>query len=149
MRAGMSSSYFVDTNVLVYARDTSEPHKQPRAEAWIEYLWKMRAARISTQVLQEYYQTVTRKLKPGLTPEEARADIRDLGLWKPIQVDASILEQAWRFEDKFRFSWWDALIVAAAHRMECRFLLTEDLNAGQIVDGIEIINPFQSAPPSA
>jgi predicted nucleic acid-binding protein len=66
---------FVDTNVLVYARDASEPDKQPQALAWTEHLWRTRTARLSFQVLQEYYAATTRKLKPGLSPEQARADI--------------------------------------------------------------------------
>jgi hypothetical protein len=64
---------FVDTNVLVYARDASEPEKQPQAAAWIEHLWWTRTARLSFHVLQEYYATTTRKLKPGLTPDQTRA----------------------------------------------------------------------------
>jgi predicted nucleic acid-binding protein len=59
---------FVDTNVLVFARDASEPVKQPQAAAWIDHLWRTRTARLSFQVLQEYYATTTRRLKPGLTP---------------------------------------------------------------------------------
>ena len=62
----MSARVFTDANVLVYSRDSGEPAKQPRAEAWRRALWQSRAGRISVQVLQEYYVTVTRKLSPGM-----------------------------------------------------------------------------------
>jgi len=143
----MADRYFVDTNVLVYARDASEPEKQPVARAWMQWLWKRQAGRLSTQVLQEFYQTVTRKLQPGLDPTVARAEVRDLGAWNPVAVDGALLEHAWALEDKHRFSWWDALIVAAACQSECQFLLTEDLQTSQIVDGVKIINPFHAPPP--
>ncbi len=70
----MTDLVFVDTNVFVYRLDASEPAKQPRAKIWVNLLWTRRAGRLSTQILQEYYQTVTRKLKPGLPREMARED---------------------------------------------------------------------------
>jgi len=90
---------FVDTNILVYVRDSSDPVKQSGAEEVLRVLWRKRTGRLSAQVLQEYYVTVTRKLKPGLRPAEARQDIRDLLAWGPKQVSASILENAWEIED--------------------------------------------------
>jgi predicted nucleic acid-binding protein len=143
----MTGSVFVDTNVLVYARDASEPEKQPRAQAWMDWLWSQQSGRVSTQVLQEYYQTVTRKLKPGLDPQAARADVRDLTAWNPITIDHSLLERAWKLEDHFRFSWWDSLILAAACQAECNIVLTEDMASGQRVDTVEIVNPFDTPPP--
>jgi predicted nucleic acid-binding protein len=73
-------SVFVDTNVLVYARDASDPEKQAIAAAWIEHLWASADGRLSVQVLQEYYVTTTRKLDPGLPAEEARQDRLHHGL---------------------------------------------------------------------
>ena len=75
---------FVDTNVLVYARDASERDKQRRASAWMAHLWRTGSGRLSVQVLQEYYVTVTRKLQPGLPKKDARADVQDLLAWKPL-----------------------------------------------------------------
>ena len=143
----MTGSVFVDTNVLVYARDASEPEKQPRALAWMEWLWSQQSGRVSTQVLQEYYQTVTRKLKPGLDPQAARADVRDLGAWNPVTIDHPVLERAWKLEDRYRFSWWDSLILAAACQAECEIVLSEDLASGQRVDSLRIVNPFDTPPP--
>jgi predicted nucleic acid-binding protein len=135
---------FVDTNVLVYARDSSEPDKQPRAGAWVEHLWRTRTARLSFQVLQEYYATTTRKLKPGLSPEQARADIRDLLAWRPVPVGADVIEAGWSVEDRFGLSCWDALIVAAAKIAGCDYLLTEDLQHGAELDGLRVVNPFHA-----
>jgi predicted nucleic acid-binding protein len=136
---------FVDTNVLVYARDVSEPAKQPQAAAWIEHLWRTRRARLSFQVLQEYYATTTRKLQPGLTPEQARADVRDLLAWRPVPAGTELLEAGWSVEDRFGLSCWDALIVAAARIAGCEYLLTEDLQHGAELEGLQVVSPFRTA----
>ena len=102
----------------------------------------------SLQVLQEYYNVVTRKLKPGLPTDLARADIQDLLNWEPTAVDPAVLIAAWRIEDRFGLSWWDSLIVAAAQKMECRYLLSEDLQHGQQIDALTVANPFQTAVPT-
>ena len=143
----MTDRYFVDTSVLVYARDASEPDKQKRASAWVQALWDHGSGRISYQVLQEYYQLVTRRLSPGMDVLMARADIRDLLSWDPVQTDDAVLEMAWAIESRYQLSWWDALIVGAAQRAGCRYLLTEDLQPGQSLDGVTVINPFASAVP--
>lgn len=139
---------FVDTNVLVYGRDESEPDKQPVAARWLGYLWKSGEGRLSVQVLQEYYVTVTRKLRPGLPAGQARSDVRDLHSWRPVQIDGALLEIAWANQDRFDVSFWDALIVAAAQEAGCETLLTEDLSAGMDLDGVVVVNPFTSEPPS-
>lgn len=142
----MSDKVFVDTNVLVYSRDSSEPLKQPRAEAWRKALWKSRAARLSVQVLNEYYVTVTRKLSPGMPRERARAEIEDLALWKPVDLSFGLVASAWEVEGRFGLSFWDALIVSAAQAAECSFLLSEDLQSGADYDGVRVVNPFEVAP---
>lgn len=133
---------FVDTNVLVYARDASTPRKQPQALDWLGRLWRTEEGRTSFQVLHEYYVTVTRKLSPGLTPDEARQDIRDLLAWRPLVADERMLEEAFALENRFKLSFWDALVVSAAQLAGCRYLLTEDLQHGQDLDGVEVVNPF-------
>ena len=74
----MTDKVFVDTNVLVYSRDASEPRKQKQAMAWMAELWESQAGRLSFQVLQEFYVTVTEKLQPGMEPQSARDDVRSL-----------------------------------------------------------------------
>ena len=140
---------FVDTNVLVYGRDTLHATKHARATEWIADLWERREGRLSVQVLQEYYVTTTRKLRPGLHAEDARADIVDLTAWGPVQIDAQALASAWSIEDRFGLSFWDALIVASAHVAGCQTLLTEDLQHGMDLDGVRIVDPFQVAPTEA
>ena len=142
----MTGPVFVDTNVLVYARHAGHPAKQRRAAAWMADLWGSRRGRVSFQVLQEYYATVTQKLRPAVPPDAARADVRNLLRWRPAAVNAELCEQAWRVQDRFRFSYWDSLIVAAAQIQACRTLLTEDLEAGQDLDGVRVVNPFETAP---
>lgn len=137
---------FVDTNVLVYARDPSEGEKHVRANAWMQHLWKAADARVSVQVLQEYYVTVTKKLRPGLSPEAARADITDLAAWRPVESRPALLDVAWAIEDRFAISFWDALIVAAAHEAGCSHLLTEDLASGMDFDGVVVVDPFRTQP---
>lgn len=139
-------STFVDTNVLVYARDAGEPDKQPVARAWMDLLWQSGDGRLSTQVLNEYYVTVARKLDPGMSIDEARADVRDLLAWRPLPVTGEVLTRAWSIEDRFGFSYWDALIVAGAQVLGCDRLLTEDLQDGQDLDGLVVVNPFTHDP---
>ena len=140
----MTGPVFVDTNVLVYRLDASNQSKQSRAENWIAYLGHHRAARISFQVLQELYATLTRKVKPAFDAEKARAIVRDLAGWQPVAADLAILERAWRIQERYILSWWDALIVAAAHSAACSALLTEDLQHGQLLGQVRVIDPFAS-----
>ena len=137
---------FVDTNVLVYSRDASEPDKQARAMAWLEELWRSRRGRVSWQVLHEFYVTVTGKLDPGMDPGRARAEVRELATWGPVETTQPLVEGAWALQDRFALSFWDALIVSAARASGCRILLTEDLQVGQRFDGLEVVDPFERPP---
>lgn len=144
----MPEPIFVDTNVLVYARDESEGDKQVRANAWMTHLWRTRAGRLSIQVLHEYYVTVTQKLRPGLDREVAREEVRDLQTWRPVLLDRTLTEGAWGIQDRHGLSWWDSLIVSAAQAAGCRYLLTEDLGDGQHYDDLVVVNPFVHEPDS-
>jgi predicted nucleic acid-binding protein len=138
----MTGHHFVDSNVLVYRHDADEPAKQERARAVLESLWRTRAGRLSTQVLHEFYVTATRKLATPVPCAVARQEIRLLTSWKPVALTVALSEQAWRVEDRFGLSWWDSLIVAAARQANCAYLLTEDLQDGQDLDGLLVVNPF-------
>ena len=139
----MTVSVFVDTNVLVYARDASEPEKQPLAAEWVAHLWRSQTGRLSIQILNEYYVTVTQKLKPGMSVEEAREDVRNLMLWRPVPLSTTLVEQAWSVQDRHGASLWDALIIAAAQIARCPYLLSEDLQDGQDLDGVKVVSPFR------
>ena len=142
----MTATVFVDTNVFVYALDEADPKKQQSARVWREELWKSHRGRTSFQVLHEFYAKVTQKWPAAR--EEARAEVRDLLAWQPIAVDARLLERGWKIQDRYKLSFWDALIVAAAKSVSCRYLLTEDLQAGQDLDGVVVVNPFTRDPAS-
>ena len=142
----MNALCFADTNLLVYSRDASEPEKQPRAHTWIKALWAGQCGRTGYQVLSEYFVTVTRKLEPGLSEEEAWIDIKDLFTWDPVAVDKTVMQNARTVAKRFSLSWWDALIVAAAQVSNCQYLITEDLQHGQDLDGLQVVDPFRRAP---
>jgi predicted nucleic acid-binding protein len=142
----MTALVFVDTNVLVCSRDVRDAEKHARAREWLEVLWDTKRGRVSPQVLQEYYVTVTLKLRPGLPGEEARSDVRALFHWL-VTVDPEVLiESAWALQDRCSLSFWDALVVGAAQAMDCGFILTEDLPAGQKLEGVLVVNPFVTRP---
>ena len=142
----MTAPVFVDTNVLVYARDARDVAKHQRAREWVEFLWDTNRGRVSRQVLHEYYVTVTRKLRPGLPTEEARSDVRTLFQWLTAVDPEVVIESAWTFQDRCSLSFWDALVVGAAQAMECASVLSEDLPAGQRLEGILVVNPFVTGP---
>ncbi len=142
----MTAPVFVDSNVFLYAMDEADPKKQQAARNWRAELWKNRLGRISFQVLSEFYVDAVRK-RPEAR-DEARAEVRDLLAWNPLTADAALVEQGWKIQDRYQLSYWDALIVAAAKASSCRYLLTEDLQAGQKLDGIEVVNPFLRGPES-
>lgn len=142
----MTAQVFVDTNVLVYQLDTREPEKHAQARMWLEHLWETRRGRISFQVLSELYVTVTRKLNPGLDQETARRAVQALHAWQPVPIDEKVLGGAWVTQDRFGLSWWDSLIVAAAKLAGASYLLTEDLQHGQDLDGLRVVNPFLASP---
>ncbi|MEX2599711.1 MAG: PIN domain-containing protein, partial [Dehalococcoidia bacterium] len=101
----MTAQYFVDTNVLVYFRDTSDSAKHVRAYEWLDELTRTANATTSFQVLNEFYDVVTRRRRIGMTPEAARADVRDyLAIWEPMPVTEQVIERAWATQDTFGFS---------------------------------------------
>ena len=140
----MTGPVFVDTNVLVYRHDSSEAAKQSRADDWHTFLWRRRLGRLSFQVLQELYATLTRGRGLGLDRAAARAIVANYLQWQPIRIDAGMLRRAWLLEERYGLSFWDALIVAAAQVAECPTLLTEDLQHGQDLDGVRVVDPFAS-----
>lgn len=140
----MSDNHFVDTNILLYARDASEPEKQLVANALLEELWENRNGRLSVQVLNEYFVNATRKLDPGLTAEEAWDDIEALNSWDPMPIDMAILTRSYAVQRRYGLSWWDSMIVAAAEACGCARIYSEDLSHGATYFGITVVNPFKT-----
>ena len=133
---------FVDTNVLVYSCDLDVPFKQKAAEQVLDELWQERAGVVSVQVLQEFYVTVTRKLRKPMSTEAAREVVHLYTRWC-LETGPAIVAAAFRIEDEARIKFWDALIVASAAQAGAVRLLSEDMNAGQVIAGVRIENPFQ------
>ncbi len=142
----MTAPIFVDTNVLEYAVDASAGERHTSAREWMRALWEHESGRLSIQVLQEFYVTVTRKLSPGMSHNEAQREVRALLPWGPIEIDPAILKRAWFIESRYSVSWWDALIVGSAQSLGCLTLLTEDLQHEQNFDGLLVRNPFRTTP---
>lgn len=139
----MTGPIFVDTNVLVYVRDRTDEVKQRLAAEWMAVVWDLRLGRVSYQVLQEYYVTATKKLDPPRSVHDVREDVTALRSWAPVVTDYPVMERAWQVQDRYGLSWWDSLIVGAALVAECAYLLTEDLQDGQEIDGLTVIDPFR------
>ncbi len=133
---------FVDSNVLVYAHDDAEPAKQARARAVLAELWEQRSGVLSVQVLQEFYVTVTRKWKDRSEVIDVRGIVESLAEWSPYSPSASDVVEAIDVSRRADLSFWDALIIVAAKRTGSDVVLTEDLNHGQVVEGVRIENPF-------
>ena len=135
---------FVDTNILIYALDPRDAAKQHVAQTWLTRCWQERSGRVSAQVLNEFYVNLFR-LKGEVFKVRARAEIRHLMAWNPCAIDAAMLETAWGIADDTSVSHWDALIIAAAVHQNCEILLSEDLQHGQVIEGVEVVNPFRGA----
>ncbi|MFP4309093.1 MAG: PIN domain-containing protein, partial [Desulfococcaceae bacterium] len=133
---------FFDTNVLVYLFDTDAPEKQEKSRILLENESQSGRLVISTQVLQEFYVTATRKLAEPLSAKEGEETIRHLSTFPVIQIEVEHILGAVQRSQALGFSFWDALIVETALSSGSTVLYTEDLQHGQIIEGLEIINPF-------
>lgn len=137
---------FVDTNVLLYAFDDRDLVKQKRAREWISQCWIRRCGRLSTQVLNEFYANARKRFATAISAADARAEVRRYQAWNPWLVDQSTIDGAWAVESRYQLNYWDALMVAAAQQQACTLLLTEDLQHGQHIDKLQIVNPFLVGP---
>ncbi len=137
----MSGKTFVDTNVLIYAHDVDAKEKHAIAKRALSELWANRTGCLSMQVLQEFYVNVTRKLSRPLMKKAARAVVDRYAIWC-IDTTPAEIAIAFRIEDEARIGFWDALICAVALKTGAEQILSEDLNAGQKIAGVRIVNPF-------
>lgn len=136
----MSERVFLDTNVLVYADDLDAGPKRDRARAVVREHVASGAAVLSTQVLQEFFAIATRKL--GLAPEVARARVEAFAQLDVVLIRTELIVGAIDLHRLRSLSFWDALVVRSAVAAGCSRLLTEDLNHGQVIEGVRIENPF-------
>ena len=140
----MSGKSFVDTNVLIYAHDVDAGRKREIAQRVIRELWSERTGLLSTQVLQEFYVNVTRKIASPISRESARAVVHAYASWCSV-ITLDEISAAFRIEEESRLGFWDSLVIASAAKAGATRLLSEDMNPGQTVSGVRIEDPFASA----
>jgi predicted nucleic acid-binding protein len=136
---------FIDTPILVYAHDIHEKQKALAAAAALTDLWANGTGALSTQVLQEFYKTATRKPRPAMSPAEARQVIVDYAEWAVVETTPQLIVSASVLEEQHKISFWDAMIVEAALLSGAVTLLTEDLQHGRCFGGLTVRNPFGGA----
>ncbi|HET53745.1 MAG TPA: PIN domain-containing protein [Ignavibacteria bacterium] len=136
----MTEKYFADTNILIYSIDNHYPKKKNISRELIAKLFEDNSGIISTQVLQEFYYAAVNKLRsdPKIVKELLKS-FEDLEI---VQINTTIIHNAIDCSITNKISFWDALIISAAESANCNKLFSEDLNNGQIINGVEIVNPF-------
>lgn len=138
----MTDVVFVDTNILIYAHDRDAGDRRVRAAQVLEQLWDEQTGRLSVQVLQEFYVTVTQKLSTPLARAGAREVVRTYASWARDPTTPDTILRASEIAELAQLSFWDGLIVASAEQAGATQLYTEDLNAGQVIAGVKIFNPL-------
>jgi len=138
--SGEPGGSFVDTNVLVYALADTDRERSPRAQELLRTLMANGELLTSTQVLLELYVTLTRKVTPRLLPEQALRYVENLSIWPVAETNYSVVLEAIQFSSGRSISLWDALIVVAAARSGAKLLYTEDLQHGQTLMGVKVVN---------
>ena len=133
---------FVDTNVLIYAHDLGGGKRHELARAAVEQLWQEGNGALSVQVLQEFYVNVRRKARTPLTVEHSRRLVGNYLAWNPIVNDTAVQMSAIEIEERYKLSFWDSMIVAAAQKSSAEILLSEDFNDGQAFGQVLVSNPF-------
>ncbi|MGH8760051.1 MAG: PIN domain-containing protein [Burkholderiales bacterium] len=140
----MSDKYFVDTNILMYAHDTSTGVKHERAKALVEELWRDRTGVVSTQVLQELSVNLRRKAGRPLDVKATREIVADYLTWQVIVNGGESILEALDVEARYQISFWDALVLQAAHASGAEILYSEDLSDGQTYGSVRVINPLRA-----
>jgi predicted nucleic acid-binding protein len=138
----MSDRYFLDTNILMYAHDTAAGAKHERAKAIVEELWRHRSGVVSTQVLQELAVNLRRKAGRPLDGKTTREIIADYLSWHVVINSGESILEALDLEERYRISFWDALVIQAALVSGAAILYSEDLSNGQVYGSVKAVNPF-------
>ncbi len=138
------SGEFLDSNIFIYLFDETDAHKKTIAESIVQAALAGHSACISHQVIQETLNVMTRKLPAPMTSENAQRFLAKilLPLWK-IMPNLALYQRSLEVQARYRFSYYDSLIIAAALEAGCLTLFSEDLQHGQRIEGLIIENPFQ------
>lgn len=145
MSADTPSASFLDTNVLVYTLAADDARRSPIAQGLVRELMLSKTLHTSTQVLQELFVTLTRKVRTPLTAEQALRYLDQIATWPVAILDYDAVRAAIQLSSSKSLSFWDALVVVAAARSGAKRLYTEDLQHGQVILGVEVVNPFRSS----
>ncbi len=138
----MNVEIFIDTNILVYAHDSSETKKHDIAKALISKIWNNRnSAAISIQVLQEFFTTMVRN---GGDPELFRKIAENYMHWQVVENTRALLTKAFDIREQYQLSFYDSNIIAAAQLSGAELIWTEDLNTGQNYGSVTAVNPLQA-----
>ncbi len=140
----MNDKPFIDTNVLIYAYDLDAGDKHRRASELIKSLWNERGGILSTQVLQEFHVIVTRKIPKPISPATARGIIDTYRAWQIETISIDTVLRASEYQERHQLSFWDGVIIATAVQGSASVLLTEEMNDEQMIEGVEINNPFSA-----
>jgi len=135
------SKMFLDTSILIYSLDSSNPRKKTISRKYLRKCTEENCGVISTQILQEFFIVSTRKM--GVEPLTAKSLVHSFQNFETVLVTPEIIESAVDCHILNRISFWDALVVVAAESSKCDVVLTEDMNDGQIIRGVRIHNPFK------
>ncbi|MDP9083131.1 MAG: PIN domain-containing protein [Pseudomonadota bacterium] len=138
----MSDVIFVDTNILIYAHDIDAPLKRDSAIERLRFLWETGFGRVSVQVLQEFYVNATRKLAKPIARSIAREVVSSYSAWVRDVTSPDTVLRATDIAEMAQISFWDGLIVASAEQVGASQIYSEDLNSGQSIAGILIVNPL-------
>ncbi|HMO58875.1 MAG TPA: PIN domain-containing protein [Roseiflexaceae bacterium] len=142
----MSDRRLVDTNILVYAYDRAEPEKQQQAIALLDQLVQHDLGALTTQILAEFFVTVTRKLAAPLSPADAYTRIEHLLVaWMVYETSGLVVLEAARGVRDYQLSFWDAQIWATARLYQLPVVLSEDFSSGSSLEGVRFVNPFDPA----
>lgn len=140
----MTEKYLVDTNILVYAYDRSEPVKQSKSITILDSLAKDRSGVLSPQILSEFFNVATKKLPAPLSIDEGDKSVNNyLRSWEVVDLTGLIVIEAIRGVREHRFSYWDSLIWATARMNQIELVLSEDFASNSVVEGVRFINPFK------
>jgi len=131
---------FLDTNILVYQLDSRDQDKQRKCRRLMKVLAESHEAVISTQVLQEFYVACTAKLK--VRPLLVKSIMHGFENLELVTVGPELINEAIDTSIQYRLSFWDSLVVVSAESAKCQYLLTEDLNEGQVIRNVRIRNPL-------
>lgn len=148
---------FVDSDVLIVAHDASDEALARAAQAWIAWCWRRRVGRISTQVLNEFYNGAVNAFglteSSAITPADVRTSVRRLRAWQPPHLDRYAVDGAWDLQDRYGLSYWNALILSSALQQSCTHVLSIELSAlvqnnelGGEIEGIRVMSPLSMKP---